>query len=110
MVKREVMPIFPKETPKPWIHKQAFENTANPFYHTPAWRKVRKAYITRHPLCAECERNGVIKQGKVVDHITPIRLGGAQFNWSNLQTLCEKCHNAKSGREAHQTIRPDETR
>lgn len=31
-----------------------------------------------------------------VDHITPIALGGAWWQWSNLQSLCLTHHEAKT--------------
>ena len=34
-----------------------------------------------------------------VDHIRPLRLGGAPFDLDNLQTLCRGCHFAKSAVE-----------
>jgi hypothetical protein len=34
------------------------------------------------------------------DHIIPIFLGGAEFDLSNLQTLCRKCHKIKTREEA----------
>jgi HNH endonuclease. len=43
----------------------------------------------------------VIKEGRDVDHIQPIRLGGEVYDLDNLQTLCKSCHNRKSGKEAH---------
>ena len=86
---------------KPWMPKPvAFEHTSMPFYHTTTWRKCRMAYLQRNPLCAECKRKGEITPGTVVDHITPIRLGGAELEETNLQTLCTKCHNSKSGQES----------
>lgn len=36
------------------------------------------------------------------DHIIPIALGGNEFDLENLQTLCHRCHNAKTAREASQ--------
>jgi 5-methylcytosine-specific restriction endonuclease McrA len=54
-------------------------------------------FIKEHPLCVEC--SGI---GQVVDHIIPIRLGGEELSWENLQTMCHRCHNIKSGKEAHQ--------
>lgn len=36
-----------------------------------------------------------------MDHITPINEGGDRYDFNNLQGLCDKCHNKKSGREAH---------
>jgi len=32
---------------------------------------------------------------------TDITEGGARYDFRNLQGLCDKCHNKKSGREAH---------
>ena len=36
------------------------------------------------------------KNAGVVDHITPIRIGGKALDPNNLQTLCVKCHNDKT--------------
>lgn len=33
------------------------------------------------------------------DHITPIALGGEEFNIHNVQTLCEKCNNKKTAKD-----------
>lgn len=35
----------------------------------------------------------------VVDHITPIKDGGAPYDPSNTQSLCHACHNKKTGQE-----------
>lgn len=95
------MPIIPKGKRRSWMPERvSFEHTSNPFYHTTTWRKCRAAYFQRHPLCEECKRNGEVKQGNVVDHITPIRLGGEKLEFSNLQTLCTSCHNRKSAKES----------
>ena len=34
-----------------------------------------------------------------MDHIKPVTKGGAKFDESNLQTLCNSCHATKSGQE-----------
>jgi len=95
------MPTIPTGKRRPWMPKPvSFEHTSMPFYHTTIWRKCREAYLQRNPLCEECKKKGEIVQGKVVDHITPIRLGGSELEEANLQTLCTKCHNSKSGRES----------
>ena len=44
---------------------------------------------------------GRITPVEVTDHVNPINQGGALLDWDNLQSLCHPCHNAKSGREAH---------
>jgi 5-methylcytosine-specific restriction protein A len=35
-----------------------------------------------------------------VDHVQPIKEGGARFDAANLQSLCVSCHNAKTARES----------
>lgn len=95
------MPTLPKGRRKPWMPPPvAFEHTSSPFYHTTMWRKCRESYFQRFPLCAKCKENGEIVQGNVVDHKKPIRLGGAELEEANLQTLCTSCHNRKSGQES----------
>lgn len=94
------MPNIPKRKQRPWLQgsqqhsKERIERNA--FYQTGQWRKLRNMFIKTQPLCIEC---GSV--GQVVDHITPIRLGGDPLDMENLQTLCHRCHNSKSGKEAH---------
>ena len=67
--------------------------------YTFAWRKARKAWIIRHPLCAICG-----KPATDVDHITPHR-GDRTLFWdtNNWQSLCHECHSRKSYGERHRT-------
>lgn len=71
------------------------------FYQSQRWRRVRAMYLREHPLCEECERQGVLRDARVVDHIRQINDGGAPYDFANMQALCDRCHNKKSGREAH---------
>lgn len=61
------------------------------------WRKVRKIFLTEHPLCVECERQGKYVQATVVDHIIPHKGDQALF-WdeNNWQPLCKRCHDRKT--------------
>ncbi len=59
--------------------------------------------LNAEPLCEECRRGGVVTPATVVDHIVPINEGGAPMDMDNLQSLCAKCHNRKSGAEAHKS-------
>ena len=87
----------PRHTPFAGISRD------NSFYQSMAWRDARNRHIRLEPLCRICKR-----AGKVVDHIQPINAAGAYDTQggvygdplaeSNLQTLCERCHNSKSGR------------
>lgn len=65
------------------------------FYSSYAWRKKRSEFLIEHPICECCRR----KRATLVDHIIPIKQGGALLEDSNLQALCASCHGAKSIRE-----------
>ena len=85
--------------PRPAFQRRKHSNTK--FYQSKLWRKVRKGFLNKNPLCVICDRNGHTQAAEVVDHILPIRLGGNKLSYNNLQALCHRCHNIKSGKEAH---------
>ena len=62
------------------------------------WRRARKRFLQRHPLCANCLSQGVLTPATVVDHIVPHRGDRALF-WDekNWQPLCKSCHDRKTG-------------
>ena len=62
------------------------------------WRRARKAFLQKHPLCAECRKNGKLTPATVVDHIIPHR-GDRKLFWdeNNWQPLCKDCHDRKTG-------------
>lgn len=68
--------------------------------YTAQWERERKRFLTRHPLCAECERNGRFTPATVVDHIRPHK-GDMKLFWdvSNWQPLCRPCHDRKTATE-----------
>ena len=57
---------------------------------------VRKQKLTSSPFCEECYKNGTIIKATMVDHIVPIKQGGAPLDMDNLQSLCWSCHSRKS--------------
>jgi len=67
------------------------------FYNSTRWRKISKGYRKKYPLCKHCLDKGITTPSAVVDHIQPIDKGGDKFNSFNLQALCHKCHNRKTG-------------
>jgi 5-methylcytosine-specific restriction protein A len=70
--------------------------TAQSFYDSYAWRKLRARYLIENPLCVECRRQGKLTKATLVDHIVPISKGGEPLEESNLQPLCWNCHSSKS--------------
>ena len=62
------------------------------------WRRARKAFLQKHPLCAECGKEGKLTPATVVDHIIPHR-GNKRLFWDehNWQPLCKDCHDRKTG-------------
>lgn len=90
------------EAHKPEEHQrydQYRESAAKRGYDS-KWRKAREGWLKKHPLCVECERNGIIKTATVVDHIEAHKGDKVKF-WdrNNWQSLCEKHHNKKTVRE-----------
>ncbi len=69
------------------------------------WRNVRAIVLGREPMCRACAALGHERAATEVDHIEPlvvsIRAGRPlmAFTESNLQPLCEPCHDAKSAQE-----------
>jgi len=94
------MPFEPKGKPRPWITKaKPFSKFSKDFnYQTRQWRELSLAKRRANPLCEECERNGLTVVSVLTDHITPISKGGDPWGWDNLQALCRKCHDTKTGK------------
>lgn len=68
-------------------------------YNSARWRATRRGWLANHPLCAQCDRNGVTRPGDQMDHIVPHN-GDLSLFWDsdNWQTLCAECHGAKTRR------------
>ena len=64
------------------------------------WQQARKSYLAKHPLCAECERQGLVVEATDLDHIVP-HGGDKEAFWvrSNWQGLCHPCHSRKTAAE-----------
>jgi len=93
------MPRMPEPKKRKGMHARRYVETR---YNGTQWRKYRRAFLSRHPLCVECGR-----VAEVVDHITPVRLGGDFWAPSNHQSMCHRCHNSKSGKESHARVAYD---
>ena len=90
------MPTYP--TGKIVKVKKAFETKPrerSDEYNTRQWRKLRASILMDEPLCRGCK----LAVATVIDHIKAVRSGGEFWDLENLQPLCKRCHNSKSGRE-----------
>ena len=60
------------------------------------WAALRLRIFERDGYrCRKCGRAGRLE----CDHVTPLEAGGAEWDPANLQTLCRRCHLAKTDRE-----------
>ena len=64
------------------------------------WRRLSRAFLRAHPLCAACQREGRYVKATVVDHIKPHR-GDPELFWDqdNWQPLCKHHHDVKTRTE-----------
>tara|TARA_B100001063_G_scaffold247320_1_gene292610 strand:+ start:5318 stop:5635 length:318 start_codon:yes stop_codon:yes gene_type:complete len=65
------------------------------------WELIRKQALKRDAyLCQSCRATGKYIKATTVDHIKAKEHGGTDA-MSNLQSLCDSCHKAKTARERH---------
>jgi 5-methylcytosine-specific restriction protein A len=69
-------------------------------YHSARWRKLRKAFISKHPLCVRCLSYDIITAATDVDHVIAV-VDDINLRWrtSNMQPLCKSCHSVKTSNE-----------
>lgn len=69
-------------------------------YASARWQRARQMFLARHPLCAECQRQGRVTPANTVDHIIPHR-GDPERFWDQdgWQPLCAPCHSRKTAAE-----------
>jgi 5-methylcytosine-specific restriction enzyme A len=81
------------------MHTRNKERTA--FYKTGAWEKKRVHILKRdHGLCRVCRSRGKATAGNIIDHIIPLEVQPSlALEDSNLQTICQACHNAKTAED-----------
>jgi len=69
-------------------------------YNSKKWRKFAHQIRKDNPLCKICLDEGRTTPSQMVDHIKEINRGGSEWDISNLQALCKKCHAKKTGRNS----------
>ena len=74
-------------------------------YSSTRWVKLRQQFIRHNPLCLHCFNRGIYTPAYMVDHIVEIEDGGEIWDIDNLQSLCNPCHNTKTGTETKRRSR-----
>lgn len=95
----------PTKIARPWVYeRKSFERekTVTSFdYNQRRWRNKRRTQLNKQPCCVVCDKKGIVTVATVADHIVRIEAGGDPWSDDNIQSLCKKCHDSKSGKEAH---------
>lgn len=67
--------------------------------HTERWLRLRRAKLTRAPLCERCSEEGRTSAATEVHHVKPVEDGltcrekeRLMFDYHNLRALCHDCH------------------
>ena len=67
---------------------------AEHFYRSTAWERTRGAFMkSKHYLCERCGEAAKICHHK--EYLTPKNINDSKItlSWSNLEALCQDCHN-----------------
>ena len=81
--------------------KQDAPKEQKAFYHSKAWDKCRREYISKvGGLCERCFEKGIVRPGRIVHHKEYISTDNITdpevlLNHANLEYLCMDCHNAE---------------
>lgn len=87
-------------------HQRKTDSEYNRYQRDPAtskrygreWKRIRDRYISTHPLCEECKKNGRLTPTEEVHHIVPLSKGGTHAV-DNLMSLCTSCHSTITAKE-----------
>jgi 5-methylcytosine-specific restriction protein A len=67
--------------------------------YTDRWLRLSKQFLTEHPLCEDCDANGITEAATEVDHVDGLGPNGPRgFDETNLRALCKVCHAKKTRR------------
>jgi 5-methylcytosine-specific restriction protein A len=89
----------PPRVPAPRRGDTNRPNAAARGYCSKAWRAIRRQVLVRDAWkCVSCGRVCGDRGEAHVDHVVPKSAGGTD-TLENLQTMCVRCHSAKTARE-----------
>lgn len=80
--------------PKPWAHpgRESRHKRGYGRQHV----ALRAQLLAQEPLCRMCAAKGRVTAATIADHIVPIAKGGAVHDITNMQPVCEDCHDTKT--------------
>lgn len=81
-------------------HRKQYDNRRSVHHRTRGrrWVGMRHVVLIEEPVCRVCMR----KPSSQVDHIIPLFKGGTDER-SNLQGICDQCHDEKTARDLNVT-------
>lgn len=89
--------LKPKQRQRFTEQKGRTEASRKGFYTSKKWKQIRNKRRLENPLCQHCEQEGIIKPGKIIDHIIPVNEAPyLALDYDNTQHLCFKHHNIKT--------------
>ncbi|GGD85896.1 HNH endonuclease signature motif containing protein [Planktosalinus lacus] len=104
------MPRKPEKIKRSWIpEKKPFDRPVSYqwFYNQTKWRKFSKQYREKNPICVHCEDKGIVTAVDVCDHIRGLgfllKNNLDPYSEDEVQSLCSRCHNIKTGGESGKT-------
>jgi len=65
------------------------------------WQRRRAQWLSTHPWCEECMKQGIYTPATEVHHLIPHRGNIDLFLGSPLESLCKSCHSRKTNKEVH---------
>lgn len=86
------------------VHGRIYQSRKRPSAarrgYSTTWKKIRIAKLRKNPYCEDpyAVHDGLLVPATEVDHIKTLRSGGTHAD-SNLQSLCNDCHERKTNTE-----------
>ena len=63
------------------------------------WRKFRLWFLKRHPICVDCETEGIVRAATEVHHVKKLKqFPELRLVESNVRGLCWPHHNIRTGK------------
>src|SRR6185312_867742 len=82
-----------------WKQQNARRGTKTERGYDAAWRRLRIAFLSQHPLCEcdDCAARGRQLLAEVVDHrISIAERPDLRLDWDNLRAMSKRCHDRRT--------------